>query len=464
MKRFLSGIVLLLTITLGMSLSVKADMGMPDGVEYDAFIINPDGIVCDEVEIPYGAQIRVIWDSINSDGRKTADFEYEGDYHSTDADNILPVELDLKDFPLLATPREVFAYAETALYEGPAFAYAEKARVPAGTKLTVTREGGEYFVYAECAECEGWVLCANYCGTATIMEETDYKLYVAVQKKEIETAEGNGTGVFIKPGEAVHVIAQTPGWHYTRDRRFKIEYNDTVGYMRDSMLYEEPEKHVRIHITSPSHISSYELFRFDKEMDYECDYDKEVGAIRADYAHDSAIYRPDDNDKVFIYEDWGDYILGTDKGFVVFYDDGENQAETLKADRNIECYEDFFLNEEIRSIISKGTEFTVIYTCDYDDVTHCYIEGYGWVSETTVDNVRNGIFTDENGKKEKTEEGPKPQPAPSPAPVENTTVDAKTEMNKNLTIVLAGAILLAGAATAGIVLLCKKNKKKETTD
>lgn len=464
MKRVLPGIVLLLTITLGMSLSAKADMGMPEGVEYDAFIINPDGIVCDDVEIPYGAQIRVMWDSIDGNGRKTADFEYEGGYHSTDADNILPVELDLKDFPLLETPHEVFAYAETVLYEGPAFAYAEKARIPAGTELTVTREGGEYFAYAECEECAGWVLCANYCGTVTIMEETDRDLYVGIQQKELETVEGNGTGIFIKPNESVHVIAQTPGWHYMRDRRFKVEYNGTEGYLQDSMLYEEPEKHVRLHITSPSHISSYELFHFDRKMDYECDYDKEIGAFRADYAHDSAVYRPDDNDKVFVYEDWGDYELGTDKGFIVFYDDGENPVETLKADRDIECYEDFFLNEEIRSTISKGTEFTVIYKAGYDDVIRSYIDGHGWVSETTIDNVKNGTFSEGNGKKEKTEVVPKPQPEPSPMPAENTAIDAKVEMNRNLTVVLAGAILLAGAATVGIVLLCKKNRKKETTE
>lgn len=185
MKKLLFEIAVILSFVLCFPKKAYADSAALWWNEYDAYVTNKNGIVCDGVAIEYGTKVSVYEETL-IDGKYYAVFSIDGDrkQYNTAGENLTPVDEYFDKVIADGESFELYAAADTKVYSGPGFSYPVSAVIPKGSTVTVyaDRNISVSYMYPTVYEgIKGWVFPASANGEETTLA----KMYSSVRYARI---------------------------------------------------------------------------------------------------------------------------------------------------------------------------------------------------------------------------------------------------------------------------------------
>ncbi len=272
MKKILGLLICLLMIPM----IANADMGGPVIKEYDAIIINPNGVkTTDGKIIPYETKILVNGEVSDDFNVIYVTFEYDGDYHRAPLTDIRPLQdivkptndekIDSKTLPKL------YVYAEEGvkIYNGPSQAYkAVDIIIPTGTILEYEYATDEFlWVYVTYKEKSGWILVSNsiYNGDAGVAKHVTFNVLTAAEKKLLDKPGEKGKTIGTVPAETKLIVTDYNdiGYEgYTSGGYYYVSYNNQKGWVENNCDIAREHKYVGI----ANGNSGIAVTKFDSEV------------------------------------------------------------------------------------------------------------------------------------------------------------------------------------------------------
>lgn len=469
MKKFLLGIVMVVLGALSLKTVSFADAGGPDIREYSAYVINPDGITCNDVYVPYLSEILLYPGEIyDYEGEKYCRFYYNNEFSlKTQFSNIALTDANSGFYD--DCDKTLYAYRDVCLYAAPDDSLDVKQIVPEGTYLHETHYWGDVYGYVEGDGYSGWLLdvaCAY--PMPDVMFVTDYYSTVYFSPANILTKDREETGETIPVGETVHVIGEVAVTSECHGEKYfvKLDYKGREVYADGLNLRNIHDMDGTIYITSPNQIKAYTDFGL-KETGVDFEYDQVINIkkyLTRKKWFESTFYEVADG--VFIEAEFEQGAQSSDCGF--FLSDYP-QGDKYVLEKDTVAYDDANLTVK-RSVIPAGTEVYSIYSLDAivrdgDEESHIdyvnYIEGYGWMTYNDLLGIEEDLVYVPTEKPVENKEVP-PLPVVSrditgnvAVNTEEQTEQAAKAFNKTFYICLAFAVVIAIAAVFSIVGLVK---------
>lgn len=287
MKKVLLGIFVFFVLTMGYTGRAYADGGYVDWNVYEAYVINSEGITCDDRFFEYGTKISVVYEK-EIDGKYYVCFspvEGEWNQYYTEGDNISPVDEYTETFFSKGDSSEYFALVDTEIYAGPGFSYPVSAVIPKGSKVDVYYYfGGKYcewpiYMYpVDYNGIRGWVLPVSVAEKRTFLA-SEYKgdWYARVFyedaglfEPEKYRKEGEKADITLPPGTVVKIVgSRRDSWSdkYNFDD-LVIEWGDKF-YFTDGRLGESglgTPINVKIKVVDPEHLPVFKGYDLGKRV------------------------------------------------------------------------------------------------------------------------------------------------------------------------------------------------------
>ena len=228
------------------------------------------------IKLKYGTKINVLYEDEDGDPC----FKYNDRYFCTDSYNLIGTKVDLKDFKddKLQKPRQVVAFTDIALYEGPSYVFNEaKAKIKPGDDAKVTYYTENLWFYVEGPGYTGWIFEDDFMTTDEENEDEDYYYtYKGYVKDDYEfIVYGNDALVFdknsqllkekIPSGTVIKSIGAIYGgftsyvyYNNQNELRIVLMDEDETGYKMDDL---------RLYINNNKDVKMYEVNKYNTPVD-----------------------------------------------------------------------------------------------------------------------------------------------------------------------------------------------------